>query len=65
MEQLLQDAKEQNVYVPLCTIVDYPSLAFRAIHLDIKHHIDKTEYYYDLMDILYMIYVININVILF
>jgi hexosaminidase len=50
LEQLLQDAKEQNVYLPLCSIEDYPSLAYRAIHLDIKHHIDKTEYYYDLMD---------------
>jgi hexosaminidase len=52
LEQLLQDAKEQNVYLPLCNIVDYSSLAFRAIHLDIKHHIDNTDYYYDLMDML-------------
>ena len=50
LEQLLQDAKDQNVHLPLCNIVDYPALAFRAIHLDIKHHIDKTEYYYDLID---------------
>lgn len=50
LEQLLQDAKDQNVYLPLCNIVDYPLLTFRAIHLDIKHHIDKTAYYYDLID---------------
>ena len=50
LEQLLQDAKDQNVFLPLCEIVDYPLLAYRAIHLDIKHHINKTNYYYDLID---------------
>ncbi|NOR74403.1 MAG: family 20 glycosylhydrolase, partial [Draconibacterium sp.] len=50
LEQLLEDAKEQDVYLPLCKIIDFPSLAYRAIHLDIKHHMDKTEYYYKLID---------------
>ena len=50
LEQLLQDAKEQNVYLPECTIEDYPLLAYRSIHLDIKHHLEKTEYYYQLID---------------
>jgi hypothetical protein len=50
LEQLLQDAKEQNAYLPLCSIKDFPALAYRAIHLDIKHHLEKTEYYYRLMD---------------
>ncbi|MEI6866276.1 family 20 glycosylhydrolase [Flavicella sp.] len=49
-EQLLIDAKEQNVKLPLCIITDYPKLAYRAIHLDIKHHLEKTSYYYELMD---------------
>ncbi|MBW1787298.1 MAG: glycoside hydrolase family 20, partial [Deltaproteobacteria bacterium] len=26
LEQLLQDSKEQNVYLPLCSIQDYPLL---------------------------------------
>ncbi len=50
LEQLLQDAKEQDVNLPLCNIKDYPKLSYRAIHLDIKHHLEKTDYYYQLMD---------------
>jgi hexosaminidase len=50
LEQLLQDAKEQDAYLPLCTITDFPALGYRAIHLDIKHHLEKSEYYYQLMD---------------
>ena len=50
LEQLMEDAKEQNVNLPLCSIEDYPLLSYRAIHLDIKHHLDKTDYYYRLMD---------------
>lgn len=48
--QLLQDAKEQNAYLPVCSIKDYPALAYRAIHLDVKHHLEKTSYYYSLLD---------------
>jgi len=50
LEQLLEDAKEQDAALPLCNIVDYPLLSYRAIHLDIKHHREKTDYYYSLMD---------------
>ncbi len=50
LEQLMQDAKDQEVNLPLCSIKDFPLLAYRAIHLDIKHHLEKTEYYYDLID---------------
>lgn len=50
LEQLLEDAKEQNANLPLCNIKDYPALAYRAIHVDVKHHLEKTEYYYKLMD---------------
>ena len=38
LEQLLQESKDQKVFLPLCSIVDYPLLAYRSIHLDIKHH---------------------------
>ena len=50
LEQLLEDAKEQNVFLPMCEIVDYPMLAYRAIHIDVKHHLEKTEYYYKMID---------------
>lgn len=50
LEQLLEDAKEQNVFLPICNIRDFPLLSYRAIHLDVKHHLEKTEYYYKLLD---------------
>ena len=50
LEQLMEDAKDQNVALPICKIKDYPLLAFRAIQLDIKHHRETVSYYYDLMD---------------
>jgi len=50
LEQLLEDAKEQGISLPLCNIKDFPLLSYRAIHLDIKHHLEKTEYYYNLLD---------------
>jgi len=51
-QQVLADAEEQGVSLPLCYIQDAPELDYRAIHLDVKHHLDKKEYYYDLMDFL-------------
>lgn len=48
--QLLEDATDQNVPLPLCTITDEPALAYRAVHLDVKHHLEKKEYYFELMD---------------
>lgn len=50
LEQLITDAEEQGVNLPLCSIMDFPELSYRAIHLDVKHHLEKTEYYYQLMD---------------
>ncbi len=50
LDQLLEDAREQDIPLPKCTIKDYPELAYRAIHLDIKHHLERTEYYYDLIN---------------
>lgn len=50
LEQLMEDAKEQDVNLPLCSIKDFPMLSYRAIHIDIKHHREKTDYYYQLLD---------------
>ncbi len=50
LQQLMSDAREQGVPLPMCHIEDSPRLSYRAIHLDMKHHMEKTEYYYELMD---------------
>ncbi len=50
LNQLLEDAGEQDVSLPVCSIVDYPMLSYRAIHLDVKHHLEKTDYYFRLLD---------------
>ena len=50
LEQLMVDAKDQKANLPLCQIKDYPLLAYRSVHLDVKHHLEKTEYYYELLD---------------
>lgn len=50
LAQLVQDAKDQQVTIPACRITDYPDIDYRAIHLDLKHHLDSLSYYYSLMD---------------
>ncbi|WP_026809641.1 glycoside hydrolase family 20 zincin-like fold domain-containing protein [Arenibacter latericius] len=50
LEQLYEDAKDQKVNLPLCEITDYPKLSYRAVHIDVKHHLEKTDYYYGLMN---------------
>ena len=47
LEQLLEDARDTGVSVPACKITDYPGLSYRAIHIDVKHHLDTMKYYYD------------------
>ena len=39
LDQIIEDSKAQNTNLPLIDITDFPSLKFRPIHLDIKHHI--------------------------
>ncbi len=50
LQQLMNDAREQGVPLPMCHIEDSPQLSYRAIQLDMKHHMEKKEYYYELMD---------------
>lgn len=50
LSQLLQDAKDQNINVPACRITDHPDIDYRAVHLDLKHHLDSMSYYYRLID---------------
>ncbi|MEB2786166.1 family 20 glycosylhydrolase [Algoriphagus persicinus] len=48
--QLVQDALDQDAALPLISIKDEPALKYRAIQLDVKHHLEKKDYYYQLMD---------------
>lgn len=50
LSQLLEDAKDQKITIPACRITDSPDIDYRAIHLDLKHHVDSLSYYYKLMD---------------
>jgi hexosaminidase len=50
LEQLFEDALEFNKPVPCCKITDYPVLAYRAVHFDLKHHLDHMNYYYSSID---------------
>lgn len=50
VEQLIEDSYEQNICIPSMKITDYPSIDYRAIHFDTKHHLDRTEYYYRTID---------------
>lgn len=50
MEQICRDSRDAGLAVPACRITDYPALAYRAVHIDVKHHLDTMKYYYDSID---------------
>ncbi|WP_288205322.1 family 20 glycosylhydrolase [uncultured Parabacteroides sp.] len=50
LEQLLEDSRDFNCAIPEMVITDYPVLAYRAIHFDTKHHLNRMEYYYKAID---------------
>ena len=50
LEQLLEDARDYKKAIPPCTITDYPVMAYRAVHFDVKHHLDHMNYYYESID---------------
>jgi len=50
LSQLLEDAQDQQLEIPACRITDYPEIAYRAVHLDLKHHLDASHYYYTIID---------------
>lgn len=50
LDQLLEDAQTQQLPLPLSDIEDAPKIAFRPIQIDVKHHLEKKSYYYDLID---------------
>ncbi len=50
LDQLIEDSKDQNINLPIVSIKDYPLLKFRPIHIDVKHHMEKKSYYFNLID---------------
>jgi hypothetical protein len=50
LEQMLEDAADNQKPVPPCKITDYPVLSYRAVHFDVKHHLDHMNYYYESID---------------
>lgn len=50
LEQLLEDSRDFRKEIPSMKITDYPAISYRAIHLDTKHHLDRMEYYYRMVD---------------
>lgn len=50
LEQLMEDSRDQHIRIPCLRITDYPEISYRAVHFDTKHHLDRTEYYYRVID---------------
>jgi hexosaminidase len=50
LQQLLEDSHDQLTDIPACIITDYPGVPYRAVHLDIKYHLDAGHYYYQMID---------------
>lgn len=50
LDQLLEDSRDEQIEIPPCRITDYPEISYRAIHLDLKHHLDAGHYYYSIID---------------
>lgn len=50
LEQLMEDSRQFSLAIPSMIITDYPTIDYRAVHLDTKHHLDRLEYYYRMID---------------
>ncbi len=50
LEQLMEDSRDFNVPIPASRIKDEPSLPYRAVHIDVKHHLDHMNIYYESID---------------
>ena len=50
LNQMLENSKFKKKNIPIKYIEDYPALSYRSIHIDVKHHLEKKEYYFDLID---------------
>ena len=50
LQQLLEDARDTHQPIPALRILDWPAIDYRAVHIDVKHHLDRMEYYYRAVD---------------
>jgi hexosaminidase len=50
LEQLIEDACQFGQSIPACKITDSPAIPYRAVHIDVKHHLDHMNYYYESID---------------
>jgi hexosaminidase len=50
LEQLLEDALDHHIPIPACRITDAPALSYRAVQIDVKHHLDHMNTYYESID---------------
>ena len=50
LNQIIEDSKNNQTTLPMVDIKDFPSLEFRPIHIDIKHHTEKKTCYFNLID---------------
>lgn len=50
LEQMLEDCRDFGLQLPATVITDYPSIPFRSVHFDTKHHLGRIEYYYSVID---------------
>lgn len=50
LAQLMEDSRDFGLIIPSMKITDYPALTYRAVHFDVKHHLDNIRYYYDCID---------------
>lgn len=50
LEQLMEDSRDFNIRIPAMQITDYPAVSYRAVHFDVKHHLDRMDYYYREID---------------
>ncbi len=50
LEQLIEDSREQGLTIPRMKMTDWPAISYRSVHWDNKNHLDRVEYYYDLID---------------
>ncbi len=50
LDQLIEDSRELGLVIPRMKITDWPAIHYRSVHWDNKNHLDRAEYYYDLID---------------
>lgn len=50
LEQLMEDSRDFTKNIPFMKITDYPTLTYRAVHFDNKHHLSRMEYFYKSID---------------